>query len=211
MVSNEQRYEFQLDQVADHLPHQRAFRKIGLQLFSLYSVSSQSVVVEIGPGTGDVAILLKKLGFTVVLVEPSLDAIELLRKRLPDIPLIERSGYDPIPRSEQQHTFLALEVIEHCFDPESLLRNIFNHMRNGEIFIVSTPYHGYLKNLLIALLGRYDQHHNVDWVAGHIKFFSIQTFTRMAERVGFEVLTTKPYGRIPLLWRGMFFALQKNV
>jgi hypothetical protein len=68
---------------------------------------------------------------------------------------------------------------------------------------VSTPYHGYLKNLLIALLGRYDQHHTVLWDGGHIKFFSRKTLESMLTEHGFIMEQFCGIGRVPLLWKSM--------
>jgi hypothetical protein len=39
---------------------------------------------------------------------------------------------------------------------------------------VSTPYHGYHKNLGLALSGKMDAHFTALWEGGHIKFFSIR-------------------------------------
>ena len=43
--------------------------------------------------------------------------------------------------------------------------------------MLSTPYHGYLKNLALAVSGRMDRHFTALHVGGHIKFFSIETLT----------------------------------
>ncbi|TAF47005.1 MAG: hypothetical protein EAZ64_01050 [Sphingobacteriales bacterium] len=72
----------------------------------------------------------------------------------------------------------------------------------GEL-IISTPYHGYFKNLLIALTGNFDRHFTVLWDGGHIKFWSINTLTKLLEEKQFTVTKFVGCGRFPLLWKSM--------
>lgn len=44
----------------------------------------------------------------------------------------------------------------------------------GDI-IISTPYHGYLKNLTLSLLNKWDSHMSPLWHRGHIKLWSKKT------------------------------------
>jgi hypothetical protein len=73
----------------------------------------------------------------------------------------------------------------------------------GGRFIVSTPYHGYLKNIALAVSGKFDRHFSVLWDGGHIKFFSRRTLAQMLADEGFEVVTFVGAGRLPLLWKSM--------
>ena len=71
------------------------------------------------------------------------------------------------------------------------------------VFVVSTPYHGYLKNLLIALFNKWDSHHFSLIEGAHIKFFSKKTLKLILERNGFSLQSVVGVGRIPFLWRTM--------
>jgi hypothetical protein len=78
-------------------------------------------------------------------------------------------------------------------------------MKNGGgELIISCPYHGYLKNLVMALAGKFDNHFTVLWDGGHIKFWSKKTLTQLLEEFGFEVIDFKGAGRFPYLWKSMF-------
>jgi hypothetical protein len=44
---------------------------------------------------------------------------------------------------------IALEVVEHLFYPKKLFEQSYQLLRTGGYLILSTPYHGYLKNLAI--------------------------------------------------------------
>ena len=74
--------------------------------------------------------------------------------------------------------------------------------RGGEI-IISTPYHGYLKNLALALSGKLDAHFTALWDGGHIKFFSRNTLETLLVESGFEVTDFIGAGRWPYLWKSM--------
>ena len=69
--------------------------------------------------------------------------------------------------------------------------------------MLTTPYHGYLKNLAIALTGRWDSHHDPLWEGGHIKFFSPATITRLLAGAGFAVQSIERVGRVPMLAKSM--------
>ena len=63
--------------------------------------------------------------------------------------------------------------------------------------VVTTPYHGYAKNLALAVTGRFDGH----WVPlsdyGHIKFFSKRTLGMLARECGVEPTRWYRLGRNP--------------
>ena len=79
----------------------------------------------------------------------------------------------------------------------------------GGVAIVSTPYHGYLKNLALALMGKMDAHFTVLWDHGHIKFWSIPTLTTLLTEVGFCNIRFHRVGRIPTFAKSMIAVANK--
>lgn len=69
--------------------------------------------------------------------------------------------------------------------------------------ILSTPYHGWLKNVAIAATGAWDKHHNPLWDHGHIKFWSRKTLRKLLEESGFTDVRFERVGRIPSLAKCM--------
>jgi hypothetical protein len=69
--------------------------------------------------------------------------------------------------------------------------------------IISTPYHGYLKNIVLSITGAMDKHFTVLWDGGHIKFWSRKTLTSLLEEQGFHVDKFIGCGRVPYLWKSM--------
>lgn len=101
---------------------------------------------------------------------------------------------------------ISTEVIDHLFLPAALPRFARAVLKPGGHLIVTTPYHGYLKNLLICLIGKWDSHHTPLWDGGHIKFWSRRTLTALLEESGFVVVRFMGAGRLPWLWKSMVLA-----
>ena len=98
---------------------------------------------------------------------------------------------------------VSSDVVEHLFHPRSLVESAFTIVRPGGHLVLGTPYHGYLKNLAIAGLGKWDEHHGVHWDGGHIKFFSVRTLRELVQSAGYTVERFDYYGRVPWLWKNM--------
>jgi hypothetical protein len=76
--------------------------------------------------------------------------------------------------------------------------------------IVTTPYHGYFKNIAICAFGKWDIHHAVHWDGGHVKFFSRQTLRDLLINNGFSSLEWRGAGRVPFLWNSMVCSAAKS-
>lgn len=115
------------------------------------------------------------------------------------------------PAFGQCDLVISTEVVEHLFDPRSFARNCFGFLKPGGKALISTPYHGYLKNLLLALSGRLDFHYTPLWVGGHIKFWSRKTLSQLFEESGFKVIGFQGVGRFPFLWKSMILVLERPI
>ena len=104
------------------------------------------------------------------------------------------------------HAFDAIvscEVVEHLYDPRAFVRQAHRALTPGGRLILSTPYHGYLKNLALALSGKLDAHFGALWDGGHIKFWSRATLTQLLSECGFVDIAFEGAGRVPKLWKSM--------
>lgn len=168
-------------------------------------------VFEIGFGNGSVAHHLTRNGFSVVGVEPSADGLMQARAHYPSLKALhEGSAYDDL--AARFGTFpivLCLEVVEHLYAPRKFATAAYNLLMPGGTLIVSTPYHGYLKNLAIVLAGGFDRHHDPLWDHGHIKFWSKETLGRLLREAGFAGIAFHRVGRIPPLAKSMIAVARK--
>jgi len=106
---------------------------------------------------------------------------------------------------------ISTEVVEHCFSPTTWALTAYAALRQGGIFVCSTPYHGYFKNLTLAATGKLDAHFPALWEGGHIKFFSRKTLTQLVEQAGFTPLSFNGSGRFPGLWKSMLIKAEKSM
>lgn len=79
----------------------------------------------------------------------------------------------------------------------------------GGVAILSTPYHGYWKNLGLALTGRMDRHFTALWDHGHIKFWSVDTLGELLREAGFVDVRFERVERIPALAKSMIAIARK--
>jgi ubiquinone biosynthesis O-methyltransferase len=163
-----------------------------------------TTLLDIGCGNGAMAASLAARGAVVTGIDLSDSGIALARAAHPAVRFEVASVYDDLQaRLGTFDRVIALEVIEHLFDPRTFLRRAFDALKTGGTLVLSTPYHSYLKNVALALSGRLDAHFTVLWDGGHIKFFSQRTLAAMLQEAGFEDLRFQGAGRVPLLWKSL--------
>ncbi len=162
-----------------------------------------SRIIELGSGNGAFAKKLVSLGYDVTAVEPSSDGVAQARRAAPELRVIQASVYDDLESTVggEFDVVLSTEVIEHLTKPKELFARASELLKPGGTLILTTPYHGYLKNLAFSVLGVWDRHFHVHWEGGHIKFFSNQTLTKMARPYGFTAPRFRGAGRMPYLWK----------
>lgn len=181
-----------------------------LKELNLSPAAEAKRVFDLGCGNGSVAAAVAKAGYDVTGCDPSTTGIETARRAWPSMKLAAGSGYDDL--ASVYGTFPAvysLEVIEHVYDPRLVVRRVMEMLEPGGRFILSTPYHGYLKNLALALTGKMDSHFTALWDHGHIKFWSPKTLTHLLEEAGFRVLRVHRLGRVPALAMTMMVVAEK--
>jgi 2-polyprenyl-3-methyl-5-hydroxy-6-metoxy-1,4-benzoquinol methylase len=177
-------------------------------LLSLLNPKTNQCILDVGCGNGAVARALLARGFDVYGTDASVPGIEIARKHHPDRFFIQDLATDDLP-SGLQHlkidTIISTEVVEHLYDPRKyvLFCKKVLQTAGGGTFILSTPYNGYLKNLAISLLDKWDLHLDPLWDGGHIKFWSRATLSALLIEQGFTVTDFKGSGRLPYLWKSM--------
>lgn len=183
------------------------------RILSLLQELGVKRILDLGAGNGKLCSELCQKGYDVVGVEYDKQGVEIAQKSYPNIPFYNYGVQDdPVSLLAQEAPFDAVvstEVIEHLFLPHLLPIYASTMIRNDGYLIVTTPYHGYLKNLAIAILGKWDNHHTTLWPGGHIKFWSRATLSKLLSENGFRVVGFSGVGRIPYLWGSMVIVAQK--
>jgi 2-polyprenyl-3-methyl-5-hydroxy-6-metoxy-1,4-benzoquinol methylase len=171
-------------------------------------------IIDIGAGNGNLCGDVANMGYDVVGVEYDKGGCDIASKSYPKIPFYNFGVQDePLELLKSEALFdvaVSTEVIEHLFAPHLL--PIYAHavLKNQGYLIVSTPYHGYLKNLALSIFDKWDKHHTALWHGGHIKFWSRNTLTELLETNGFKVVSFYGVGRAKMLWKSMILVAQKK-
>lgn len=168
--------------------------------------SNVTSVLDLGCGNGSFTNLIRKSGFfPVVGIDGSESGVEIARKFFSGIDFDCQDLTEEIP-AELHGKFdavVCLEVIEHMLLPRTLLNNAMRALRPGGILLLSTPYHGYIKNIAIALAGGFDNHWHPLRDYGHIKFFSRKTIEQIVRECGFDLVDYFTVGRVRILAHSM--------
>ena len=169
-------------------------------------------ILDLGCGNGSFSNILAQRGYAVVGIEESASGIAIAQQNYPNCHFIQGSIYE-LSNPNLQHTFdvvISVEVIEHLSNPRSLVTAAKYYLKPEGKLILTTPYHGYLKNLALAVSGKMDTHFTALWDGGHIKFFSVPTLTQLLTTEGCDDIQFKYAGRIPYLWSSMLSMCKVN-
>ena len=168
-------------------------------------------VFDLGCGNGSVANRLSQLGWDVSGVDVSEEGIRIANSSFPHLNLHVGSAYDDLSALYGQFPLvLSLEVVEHVYSPREYAKTLHSLVEPGGTAIISTPYHGYIKNLALALTGKFDKHFTALWDHGHIKFWSRDTLSELLHEAGFTNIRYVRVGRIPPIAKSMIAIAQKT-
>ncbi len=170
-------------------------------------------VLDFGCGNGALCRFLSSFDFHVVGVEPDLAGVQIARRESPSIAFYQlgvEDNPDEIVQSEGLFdVVVSAEVVEHLYSPHLLSHFAWRCLKPGGLFVVTTPYHGYLKNLFLSLAGKWDHHHHPLRTGGHIKFWSRSTLSKLLVDQGFVLEDFIGVGRFPWVWKSMILLSRK--
>ena len=178
----------------------------------LRDVPTGARVLDLGSGSGGLLASFEGRGWDRVGVDISSSGVEIARKAHPGITFIEADATGDLTSLVGAATFdvvVSTETLEHVALPRLFLKNAFLALKPGGRLVLSVPYHGYLKNLAIAVSDRTDQHFDASWDWGHIKFYSVDSLSALLWEAGFERLEYQGAGRFPYFWKSMVFVARK--
>jgi len=179
----------------------------------LKNVPAGSVVADVGCGNGSMLAQFQQRGWELHGLEMSRSGLEIATKTYPGITF----DFADFGADLSQHRLagkcdvvISTEVVEHVFLPRVFAKNCHALLKPAGQLIITTPYHGYLKDLTLAVTAKMDQHRTALWDYGHIKFWSRKTLTYLLQEAGFSVTHFKGLGRAPFLWKSMLLIAQKR-
>jgi 2-polyprenyl-6-hydroxyphenyl methylase/3-demethylubiquinone-9 3-methyltransferase len=191
-------------------PHQGDYLDLIVQ--HLRAIGARSVL-DAGCGDGNFSASVAEAGFEVYGIDASEGGIAKATRLYPNIRFSRATVYEDFTQFKSSFdSIISVEVVEHLYSPDKFIQRAYAGLRPGGIIIITTPYWGYLKTVLLALTNRMDRALTALWPGGHIKHWSYRTLRTLLERNGFEYVTFYGCGRpIPYCWRGMMMIAQRPV
>ena len=171
-------------------------------------------ICDLGCGNGHITGRLAALGYEVTGIDASISGLRIARQTYPQVRFIQQQIDRHLncgARLGEYDVVISSDVIEHLYHPSDLLEAAHALLKpNGQV-LIGTPYHGYLKNLALAVTGKMDAHFSTLHDGGHIKFFSVDSLSQLMRAHGFVDLSFSFYGRAPWLWKNMICHARKAV
>lgn len=202
--------EFDYDWINNNTVHHNYLIKSVENIIKIENTSNIELL-DIGCGNGYLTQKISKFFKHSTGIDLSRTGIEKAQKLKSDKLEFKNIGLEEIINQGKKFKFItSFEVIEHQYLPDDFLNQINKILTDDGKLLISTPYHGYFKNLLINLLGKHDYHYNPLWRHGHIKFFSIKTLTNLLKKCNLKVVRKKFSGRFYPLSNSMIFLIKKS-
>src|SRR3989338_7170742 len=172
-----------------------------------------AVLLDYGCGDG---VMLAALAERGALLHPdscgvdiSQNAIRKAANRFPALRGLRAALDKPLPLAGGIFDcVVASDVIEHVFDTDGMLREIHRLLKPGGILLLSCPYHGPLKDLVLLIGNQMDNHYR-DPYSDHIRYFSTKTLKRVLHNNHFVVRECGGVGRIPWIWTNSMVLAEK--
>lgn len=161
--------------------------------------------LEIGCGDGYSTERLVSLFPGMEVIEPSKKNIELLRRRLPDIP-VHNVLLEDYRTDNLYDSVFFLNVIEHVEDPVQALIQISKLLRDEGLVFITAPNCMSLNRragFRMGLLPKYEQMAPKDYEVGHRRLYTVDMLTEHCQLAGLKVLEIKGLYLKPLAERQM--------
>lgn len=182
-------------------------------ILSLLDKNKNKCILDLGCGNGYLANLLLKLGYNAFGTDASAEGIAIACETNPDRFFLQDLSTGKLPvalQSQKFDTIISTEVIEHLYDPEGFINFCKLQLAGSGEIIITTPYHGYLKNLALSLFNKWDKHMDPMWHGGHIKMWSRKTLSKALTDAGFSDVEFIGCGRVPYFYKSMILKARLN-
>jgi 2-polyprenyl-3-methyl-5-hydroxy-6-metoxy-1,4-benzoquinol methylase len=174
---------------------------------ALNHLPPRAKVLDIGCGSGLFTAFLEDMGFDVVGVDISETAVRYARQRYAGVRFETASVEQGLSfKNDEFDIVWCSEVLEHLFDVGAALTEISRVLRPGGKFVLTTPYHGLVKNLIVCVLA-FERHY--DPCGPHIRFFTRRSLKLCLEKAGFTVERWGGVGRFWPVWMSHFVVARK--
>jgi ubiquinone/menaquinone biosynthesis C-methylase UbiE len=154
-------------------------------------------VLDVGCGDGRISGELARTGALVTGVDRSATALERARSAHPELEFAQVRPDGRLPFGDSAFdAAVCLHVLEHVADTQLLLSEVRRVLAPGAVFAVAVPFHGRVKNLLIAV-GSFERH--CDPLEPVLRFYTGRSLGQVLSALAFEAIELQARGGAPLL------------
>jgi 2-polyprenyl-3-methyl-5-hydroxy-6-metoxy-1,4-benzoquinol methylase len=154
-------------------------------------------VLDVGCGEASLTLELDRAGFAAVGVDVAEEPLRRARVNHPELDLrvVPTEGEWPLSDASFDVVW-AGETIEHVLDTAGWLSELRRVLRPGGSLLLSTPAHGRIEMLRLALSAqRLDSH--FDPRSDHLRFYTRRTLMRLLEDFAFQEIEVEAAGGVP--------------
>jgi SAM-dependent methyltransferase len=154
------------------------------------------VIVDAGCGTGKWVAHFARLGYRMVGLDLSLDALGVARRSAPGAALAAADTQRAPLRDRSVDAVLSLGVVEHDErGPLAGLRELHRILKPGGLLVLDVPFNNWLRRLVTNPLARWVTHRRrrAGWALGFAEYrFDVGELRRFLDESGFEFLSAYP-------------------
>jgi 2-polyprenyl-3-methyl-5-hydroxy-6-metoxy-1,4-benzoquinol methylase len=174
-------YDFPLSDLATDIGSRgRVFR----------AIPKGSRVLDVGCDTGRFGeILRREKSCEVHGIERDPRAAAEAVQRLNDVHVGAIDSAEALGRFKEFDVILFLDVLEHLYDPWSVLQGTIGALRSGGIVICVVPNVAHVSVVRRLLLGRFDYEEHGMMDRTHLRWFTRKSFARALAETGFTDVT----------------------
>lgn len=154
------------------------------------------VIVDAGCGTGKWVGHFAGLGYRIIGLDLSLDALAAAKHAAPGAPLAAADTQRAPIRDASMDAVLSLGVIEHDErGPDIGLRELHRMLKPGGLLVLDVPFNNWLRRLVTNPIARWVTHRRrrAGWTLGFAEYrFDVRELRRVLDACGFEFLNAYP-------------------
>jgi SAM-dependent methyltransferase len=190
-----------VDDIWNGVPAHRHVNRIALNhaLDVVRDASSRSGtqirVLDLGCGDGAATAELARNGVNVTGVDVSRVAVERARAAHPQIEFETAASDEPLPFGDAAFdAVVSLNVLEYVEGTQHFLSEARRVLAPAGVLGLTVPFHGVLKNVLVALRS-FERHH--DPLEPVLRFYTRRSLISLLEQFGFEQVQVTAAGGLP--------------
>lgn len=167
-------------------------------------------ILDFGCGSGEISSEIAMLNPKAKFIGVDISKIALghAKKRVPTGIFRQIVEGKQVPVETGSVDFiLATDVVEHVYDSEWMFNEFSRMLKKGGLILISTPYCGFFKNLVIVLINFelvYDP------LGPHIRYYTRKSLETCLSLIGFHTQKFGTFGRFYPLSKGMFVLAKKR-